>query len=87
LESLYKFVPRKLFPEEYGGEAGPIQSNFQQSLKNFQYKNLIFLFRHNRDFFIEDENYGVDEKKRVGSPKNSESLFGVDGSFRQLMID
>jgi hypothetical protein len=41
----------------------------------------------NRDFFIEDENYGVDEKKRVGIPKNFESLFGVEGSFRQLMID
>jgi hypothetical protein len=41
----------------------------------------------NRDFFIEDENYGVDEKKRVGKPKNFESLFGVEGSFRQLMID
>jgi hypothetical protein len=41
----------------------------------------------NRDFFIEDENYGVDEKKRVGRPKNSESLFGLEGSFRQLVID
>jgi hypothetical protein len=41
----------------------------------------------NRDYFIEDENYGVDEKKRVGKPKNSESLFGLEGSFRQLVID
>jgi hypothetical protein len=36
----------------------------------------------NRDFFIED-----DKKKRVGRPKNSESLFGLEGSFRQLVID
>lgn len=41
----------------------------------------------NRDYFIEDENYGVDEKKRVGRPKNSDSLFGLEGSFRQLVID
>lgn len=41
----------------------------------------------NRDYFIEDEKYGVDEKKRVGRPKNSDSLFGLDGSFRQLVID
>jgi hypothetical protein len=41
----------------------------------------------NRDYFVEDENYGVDEKKRVGRPKNSDSLFGLDGSFRQLVID
>jgi hypothetical protein len=40
-----------------------------------------------RDYFLEDENYGVDEKKRIGRPKSSEALFGVEGSFRQLAID
>jgi hypothetical protein len=41
----------------------------------------------NQDFFVEDENYGVDEKKRDGKPQNSENLFGLDGSFRQLVFD
>jgi hypothetical protein len=41
----------------------------------------------NRDYFVEGKNDGVDKKKRVGRPKNSESLFGIDGSFRQLLID
>jgi hypothetical protein len=97
-EALYKVVPRKLLPEEYGGEAGPIQSKFDPTSKNFQNKNPHFpplgiieamekQLVDNRDFFIEDENYGVDEKKRVGRPKNSESLFGLEGSFRQLVID
>ena len=40
-----------------------------------------------RDFFIEDEQYGVDEKKRIGKSKNPQTLFGVDGTFRQLQID
>jgi hypothetical protein len=41
-----------------------------------------------RDYFIEEaEKYGVDEKKRVGSPKNPDSLFGTDGTFRQLQFD
>jgi hypothetical protein len=40
-----------------------------------------------RDFFLEDEKFGVDEKKRVGRPKNADNLFGLEGSFRQLAID
>lgn len=78
MDALYKVVPRKLLPKEYGGEAGTIQ----EIVDNLE-KTLL----ENRDFFIEDEQYGVDEKKRIGKPKNSESLFGVDGSFRQLAID
>lgn len=78
MEALYKVVPRKLLPKEYGGEAGTIQ----EIVNNLE-KTLV----ENREFFVEDENYGVDEKKRIGKPKNSESLFGVEGSFRQLAID
>lgn len=76
--ALYKVVPRQILPQEYGGEAGPIQDIINDS-ENF--------FIENRKFFIEDEDYGVDERKRVGRPKNAESLFGVDGTFRQLAID
>lgn len=78
MEALYKVVPRKLLPAEYGGEAGSIQD-----LINNMEKQLVA----KRDFFIEDEKYGVDEKKRVGKPKNADNLFGLDGSFRQLAID
>lgn len=78
MDALYKEVPRKLLPNEYGGEAGTIQE-----LINSLEKTLV----ENREFFIEDDNYGVDEKRRVGRPKNSENLFGLEGSFRQLTID
>lgn len=40
-----------------------------------------------RDFMIEDEKYKSDEKKRVGSPKTSSDMFGMEGSFRTLSLD
>lgn len=78
MDALYKIVPRKLLPKEYGGEAGPIQDIINDMETRLVAK---------RDFFLEDENFGVDEKKRVGRPKNADNLFGLEGSFRQLAID
>lgn len=78
MEALYKVVPRKLLPKEYGGEAGTIE---ELTLATEKY--LVA----NREFFLEDEKYGVDEKKRVGNAKNADNLFGLDGSFRKLVID
>jgi hypothetical protein len=41
-----------------------------------------------RDWLIESEQYGSDEKKRPGGkPKTQEDLFGLEGSFRQLNVD
>lgn len=78
MDALYKVVPRKLMPKEYGGEAGSIQDLIDENERR------LVAFR---DFFLEDDQFGVDEKKRVGKPKNSDSLFGLDGTFRQLAID
>lgn len=77
MEALFNCIPKRLFPTEYGGEVGSIQS-----LIDVWEKKLIA----NKEFFKEDEKFGTDEKKRVGRPKNSESLFGVDGSFRKLDV-
>ncbi|XP_046386011.1 retinol-binding protein pinta-like [Ischnura elegans] len=78
VNSLYQDVPQKLLPKEHGGEAGSIEelsSNLKKQIESF------------RDWFIEDEKYGVDESKRPGKPKSYEDLFGVEGSFRQLAVD
>lgn len=78
MESLYTQVPKKLLPSEYGGEAGPIQD-----MINYWEKKIMSY----REFFAEDEQYGSDEKKRPGKPKDSEALFGIEGSFRKLDVD
>ena len=40
-----------------------------------------------RDWFKEQESVKVDESKRPGKPKTHDDLFGLEGSFRQLVID
>lgn len=66
-------------PTEYEGEAGSIASLTDE----WEKKILSY-----RDYFLEESSiYGVDERKRVGRPKNPESLFGIDGTFRQLQFD
>lgn len=78
MEALYKHIPKSILPSEYGGEAGPIQNIIDE-----WEKKLISY----RDFFLEEVNYRNDERKRPGKPKNAESLFGIDGSFRKLNVD
>lgn len=78
MENLYQHIPKSLLPTEYGGDAGPIQDIIDQ----WEKKILEY-----RDYFLEEKNYGTDEKKRPGKPKNAENLFGVDGSFRKLNVD
>uniref|UniRef100_A0A336K545 CSON001566 protein n=1 Tax=Culicoides sonorensis TaxID=179676 RepID=A0A336K545_CULSO len=80
VDALFEKVPKRLFPTEYGGEAGSIQSIIEYWEKKLD---------SYADYFIEEEKegYGTDEKKRVGKPKNAESLFGLEGSFRMLTID
>ncbi|EEB12928.1 protein C20orf121, putative [Pediculus humanus corporis] len=77
-ESLYKYVPKEILPEEYGGFAGPIGAINEQWLKKLEsYK----------DWFIQQEDVKADESKRPGKPKTHDDLFGVEGSFRKLVID
>lgn len=76
---MHKHVPKRLLPKEYGGEAGSVESIINE------WEKRIMSYR---SYYLEEDTiYGVDEKLRVGQKKNSNTLFGVDGSFRQLAID
>ncbi|XP_021924883.1 alpha-tocopherol transfer protein-like [Zootermopsis nevadensis] len=79
MDSLYKNVPQRLLPQEYGGEAGSLAALTEEWKKKVEAR---------RGWLMEGEMYRSDEKKRVGGrPKTQEDLFGLDGSFRQLNVD
>ncbi|RZC41215.1 CRAL TRIO domain containing protein [Asbolus verrucosus] len=78
MESLHKFVPKEMLPEEYGGTGGRLEVFMEQWLEKL---------REYRPWFQEQENIKADESKRPGKPTNHEELFGLDGSFKQLSID
>lgn len=74
LESLYKVIPRHLMPLEYGGGAGSLES-----ITDSWEKRIISY----RDYYKEEEKFGVDETKRVAKS----SVSGMTGSFRKLNVD
>lgn len=49
--------------------------------------NQVKYILDNEEYFKEQQTLGSDEKKRPGKPKTVESVFGVEGSFRQLEFD
>jgi len=78
IESLYKFVPKAMLPNEYGGEAGNVKDINDQwfdKLKDYT------------PWFKEQEKSKANETLRPGSPKTADDLFGMEGTFRKLSID
>lgn len=78
IDELYEIVPQRLLPAEYGGEAGTLAE-----ITDYWVNKVL----EHADYFKEQANYGTDEKKRPGRPKTAETLFGLEGSFRQLSFD
>ncbi|XP_063905698.1 alpha-tocopherol transfer protein-like [Zophobas morio] len=78
LESLHKCIPKEYLPEEFGGTAG--------KLIDFS-KQWILTLEERKQWFKEQEKLKADESKRVVVGTNRNNIFGVEGSFRQLMID
>ncbi|XP_038213768.1 alpha-tocopherol transfer protein-like [Zerene cesonia] len=75
---LYKHIPQEMMPSEYGGKAGPMDE-----LHNAWVKRL----EEYKEWFAEQEDVKANEALRPGKPTNYDELFGIDGSFRQLVID
>lgn len=102
-ESLYKYIPKEMLPEEYGGYAGPISAINGINLYLFEWLFAILILNNYfselfsdqwlkklesyKDWFLQQEEVKADESKRPGKPKTHDDLFGVEGSFRKLVID
>lgn len=79
LKSLEEFMSLDLLPNEIGGKAG--------NMKDLQ-KNQLKIMDENREWFLRTtQEWTVNESLRVGNPKTSSDLFGVEGSFKKLDID
>ena len=78
-DTLDKFIPLEILPNELGGKAGPAMELHRAEVKKLE---------EHRDWFLEEEQRArVDEGKRPGKSKNATDLFGVEGSFKKLDID
>lgn len=79
LEKLFKYIPKRIFPEDYGGD-GPAISALVIDWKR--------KFKEYESHFLEDEKYGTDESKR---PKGSKAKLIKEaemvGTFKKLNID
>lgn len=78
IDTLFEHVPKEGLPKEYGGDAG--------TFKELQEKQIRMAEKHNQSF-LDTEKMIADESKRQGKPKNSNAVFGIEGSFRKLDID
>ncbi|XP_044260173.1 alpha-tocopherol transfer protein-like [Tribolium madens] len=78
LESLFRFVPRELLPEEFGGTAGKVNEHMEKWIE---------ASKREKAWFEKEEGVKADESKRPGKPTCHEELFGLEGSFKQLAID
>ncbi|KAH8239427.1 hypothetical protein KR032_004205 [Drosophila birchii] len=80
-EAIFEHVPKKYLPAEYGGTKGTIidiTTEMEAKLAGY------------RSYFEESQHFGTNEKLREEPTTQlgqEESHFGMDGSFRQLIID
>ncbi|KAG5312590.1 TTPAL protein, partial [Acromyrmex insinuator] len=78
-DTLAKFIPLEVLPNEAGGQAGLIQELHSKQMKKLE---------DHIAWFQEDEsNHRVNESLRPGKAKTATDLFGVEGSFKKLEID
>lgn len=78
MESLYKFVPRDILPEEYGGYGGKLQDMKQE------WVNQIY---ENRDYFLDESRWKVDDTKRPLKEEKIKTRPRLFSNFKSLEID
>ncbi|XP_073847525.1 alpha-tocopherol transfer protein-like [Musca autumnalis] len=78
IKELTQYVPLKYLPKDVGGENG-----FCSEITK-EYGKIIEQYR---DYFKENAQYGTDESLRTGKSFDLDGLYGVGGSFRQIIVD
>ncbi|CAH1711992.1 alpha-tocopherol transfer protein-like [Aphis gossypii] len=77
-ESIFEYIPKEIMPIEIGGSGQPLKNINDDTFERV---------KDMRKWFLEEENYRVDEQKRPGKPKTESDYFGVEGSFKTLNLD
>lgn len=72
---LKKYIPEQLLPSDLGGN-----EKSSNDLNKYWIKEL----KENKDWFAKTNQQVVDERKR---PADKLNTYGVDGTFRSLMVD
>ncbi|XP_014283730.1 retinol-binding protein pinta [Halyomorpha halys] len=72
---LKQFMPLEILPSNYGGKDKSVAE------LNDEWLNIM---EENREWFMNSMKQASDEKKR---PPDSESTYGIDGTFRKLAVD
>ncbi|KAH0568511.1 retinol-binding protein pinta-like [Cotesia glomerata] len=78
MDKVFDYIPKRVFPSDYGGDAPSIAKLTKEWKKKVIEK---------QEWFIEDSQYRVTESKRPGKPITGLDLFGLEGSFKQLDFD
>uniref|UniRef100_A0A8D8SZF8 Alpha-tocopherol transfer protein n=1 Tax=Cacopsylla melanoneura TaxID=428564 RepID=A0A8D8SZF8_9HEMI len=78
--NLYQHVPKHILPREYGGDDLPMTE-----LSEYWRSRLLKA----RDWFLDETIQQADESKRIGDIKRrlGQDIFGVEGSFKNILID
>ncbi|XP_063368766.1 alpha-tocopherol transfer protein-like [Cydia amplana] len=74
-ESLYDFIPKKILPADYGGDAVPLSEMMEDFLQELSSKEHL-------EYMKETQSATVDLRKK---PKDDE--MAMTGSFRSLSVD
>ncbi|XP_018302194.1 alpha-tocopherol transfer protein-like [Mycetomoellerius zeteki] len=78
-DTLEKFVPLEVLPNEVSGHAGSMQKLYKKQMKK--------LADHVAWFQEDEVNHRVNESLRPSKAKTATDLFGIEGSFKKLEID
>ncbi|XP_075164999.1 clavesin-2-like [Haematobia irritans] len=78
LEDLLKDIPPAYLPKDFGGDL-PLLDELVDDMDK--------LWDENRGYFETNALCGCDESLRPGKPMDFDGLFGVGGSFRQIVVD